>query len=131
MAPRDDDKEMEMEESVDESPMADMGGDYDDAKKDTAERGRMRQFYQQLDKTQEWAENNYYHLPIESQLASLVTINAFWRDYAKHRGKGPFLSSNLAFASRNFTEMIAARPSRMSSPDRLSSFSFKMPWRRA
>ena len=41
------------------------------------------QFYRKLDKTQEWAENNYYHLPIDQQNADLVTVNAFWRDYAQ------------------------------------------------
>ncbi len=76
--------------------------------RDMAARGQMRQFYQRLDKTQEWAENNYWHLPIEQQLAELVTINPFWRDYAKHRFKGPFLSPNAAYACRSFTEMMFA-----------------------
>ena len=42
----------------------------------------VRQLYRQVDKTQEWAENNYYHLTIDKQTADLVTVNAFWRDYA-------------------------------------------------
>jgi hypothetical protein len=46
-------------------------------------RKAVRQFYRQLDKTQEWAENNYYHLPIEQQKADLIMVNAFWRDYAQ------------------------------------------------
>ena len=64
--------------------------------------------YQLLDKTQEWAENNYYHLPIEEQLAELVTVNAFWRDYAEHDPTQPFRSIHFAEASRNFTEMMLA-----------------------
>ena len=75
---------------------------------DKARRGTVRQLYRKLDKTQEWAENNYYHLPIERQNASLITTNAFWKDYAAHDGDGPFLSRNLAEASRNFPEMMLA-----------------------
>ena len=59
----------------------------------------------------EWAENNYYRLPIEQQNAGLVTVNAFWRDYAAWVGggaKGAFVSGNVAEASRNFTEMLLA-----------------------
>ncbi|NUN47922.1 MAG: hypothetical protein HUU15_03730 [Candidatus Brocadiae bacterium] len=84
--------------------------DFDDggAEKDARARGEMKAFYRKLDRTQEWAENNYWHLPIEQQGAELVTVNAFWRDYAAHRRQGPFLSPNLAFASRNFTEMMFA-----------------------
>jgi hypothetical protein len=67
-----------------------------------------RRFFQKLDQTKEWAENNYYHLPIEQQLADLVTINAFWADYAAHDGKSPFLSKSFPQASRNFTEIMLA-----------------------
>lgn len=76
------------------------------------EAGRQREvvraYYRKLGATKEWAENNYYQLPIEKQDASLVTINAFWRDYATWDGKSPFLSVNVAEASRNFTEMMLA-----------------------
>ncbi len=67
-----------------------------------------RQLYRKLDKTEEWAENNYYKLPIQAQDADLVTVSAFWRDYANHGGDGPFLSAHLAEASSNFTEMMFA-----------------------
>src|SRR5262249_48749669 len=66
------------------------------------------QLYRKLDVTQEWAENNYHHLRIQQQLADLVPPTGFWLDYARHDGKGPFLSKNLADASRNFTEMMLA-----------------------
>ncbi|MEK7470009.1 MAG: hypothetical protein AAB074_21790 [Planctomycetota bacterium] len=106
-APRD-----EAEECLAEMAPDSESGDFDDdggrGEKDARARGRMRQFYQKLDKTQEWAENNYWHLPIEQQRAELVTVNPFWRDYAAHRRQGPFLSPNLAYASRNFTEMMFA-----------------------
>ncbi|MBN2582419.1 MAG: hypothetical protein JXL80_05075, partial [Planctomycetes bacterium] len=71
-------------------------------------RERQRQLYVKLDKTEEWAENNYYHLTIDQQTADLVTVNAFWNDYAAHGGKPGFYSTNLAEASRNFTEMMLA-----------------------
>ena len=79
-------------------------------KADAAERAEARQFYRKLDKTQEWAENNYYHLPIEQQNASLITVNAFWRDYAKFdpAADRQFRSINFAEASRNFSEMLLA-----------------------
>lgn len=71
-------------------------------------REKQRGFYQRLDKTQEWAENNYRHLPIEAQNAGLVNANAFWADYAAHDGQTPFLSSAFMEATANFTEMMLA-----------------------
>jgi hypothetical protein len=78
--------------------------------RDAAARADARQFYRQLDKTQEWAENNYYHLPIDQQNADLVTVNAFWHDYAQFDpGQGKqFRSVSFAEASRNFAEMMFA-----------------------
>lgn len=67
-----------------------------------------RRFFQKLDQTKEWAENNYYQLPIEQQNADLVPASAFWADYAEHDGKGPFLSEHFTAATRNFTEMMLA-----------------------
>lgn len=73
-----------------------------------ADRKQVRAFYRKLDKTMEWAENNYYHLPISQQNADLITVNAFWRDWVQHDPAQPFLSRNLAEASRNFPEMMFA-----------------------
>lgn len=70
--------------------------------------GGMRVLYRRLDPTQEWAENNYHHLPIQQQVADLVSVSPFWLDYARHDGKTPFLSRHLAEPSRNFTEMLLA-----------------------
>ena len=92
----DDDMEYE-EESREKADIADLD-----------ERSSMRAFYQKLDKTQEWAENNYYHLTIEQHLADRVVINAFWRDFARHDGRTPFLSRHVASAASNFTEMMCA-----------------------
>ncbi|MGB2819658.1 MAG: hypothetical protein WBF17_01655, partial [Phycisphaerae bacterium] len=79
---------------------------YYDAKK--AARQQARQFYRELGQVQEWVESNYYHLPIEKANASLVTVNAFWRDYAAFDGKGRFFSTNFAEASGSFPEMMFA-----------------------
>ncbi len=65
-------------------------------------------FYRKQLPTKEWAENNYYNLRISEQLASLVTANAFWADYAAWDGKGGFLSPNVSAAAGNFTEMMLA-----------------------
>ncbi len=71
----------------------------------------VRAFYRALGPTKEWAENNYYKLRITEQNAELVTVNAFWRDYAAWvaaGSKGGFVSANVAEAHRNFTEMMLA-----------------------
>lgn len=71
-------------------------------------RQQLRQLYRKLEKTKEWAENNYYHLTIDQQNASLITVNKFWDDFAAHDPESPFLSRNVAEASRNFPEMLLA-----------------------
>jgi hypothetical protein len=76
--------------------------------KDSAKRADVRTLYRPAGITEEFAENNYYHLPIEEMNGGLITANAFWRDYAQHDGKSPFLSINLAEAARNFPEMMFA-----------------------
>ena len=54
----------------------------------------VQQYYRKLDKTMEWVESNYYHLPLEQQTAALITANAFWRDYAGHDpATKPFFST--------------------------------------
>ncbi len=77
----------------------------DDAR---AERKQVRRFYRDVAPTVEYAENNYYELRITQQNAGLVPVNAFWRDYARHEGDGPFLSTKLAEAHGNFAEMMLA-----------------------
>lgn len=85
------------------------GVDFEGAELDATElRRSQRQWYRKLEATKEWAENNYYKLPIEQQNASLITANAFWRDYAAWDGEGAFYSENLTEATRNFAEMMFA-----------------------
>lgn len=70
-----------------------------------------RTYFRELGPVKEWAENNYYKLRQSAQNASLVTVNAFWRDFAAwiaEGSKGPFVSPHVAEASRNFTEIMLA-----------------------
>ena len=70
--------------------------------------GRTQALYRKLETTKEWAENNYYELPIEFQNADLVTVNAFWKDFAEWDGKGGFYSREFPAATGSFTEMMFA-----------------------
>ena len=72
------------------------------------QRGRTRQLYRKLEATREWAENNYYHLPIAKQNRELVTVNKFWNDFASRDSNQPFLSRHVTEATGNFTEMLLA-----------------------
>jgi hypothetical protein len=87
-------------EAIDESNLGDLEA--------TRQRALVRAFFRALGPTKEWAENNYYQLPLAQQTAALIPISAFWRDYAAWDGKTPFVSANLAEAGRNFSEMLLA-----------------------
>ena len=55
-----------------------------------------------------WPRTTTTNCRFNRRLATLVPASSFWVDYARHDGKSPFLSKNLADASRNFTEMMFA-----------------------
>ncbi|MBF0543156.1 MAG: hypothetical protein HQM08_01920 [Candidatus Riflebacteria bacterium] len=82
--------------------------DRDSYEQDAKRRSEFRAFYRALEKTEEWAENNYYKLPIQNQVADLVKVNGFWKDFAARDRKVPFISKNVAEAAGNFTEMMLA-----------------------
>ncbi|MEM7013970.1 MAG: hypothetical protein AAF585_21125, partial [Verrucomicrobiota bacterium] len=71
-------------------------------------RGAVRQLYRKLESTKVWAENNYYHVPIEHQTGAFITVNKFWRDFAAWDGEGPFFSPHFTHATGNLSEMIYA-----------------------
>ncbi|HAL92349.1 MAG TPA: hypothetical protein DCM68_04915 [Verrucomicrobia bacterium] len=98
--------EFRLDEAVPEEAPAFLNSFYDDESE--SREAAQRRFFQKLDRTKEWAENNYYHLPIEQQTAELVGASAIWADYAAHDGKGPFLSEHFPTATRTFTEMMLA-----------------------
>ena len=73
---------------------------------DLRSRGRSQSLFRKLESTKEWAENNYYHLPIAAQNGDLIQVNAFWDDYATWNGEGGFYSREFPAASNSFTEMM-------------------------
>ncbi|MBF0409081.1 MAG: hypothetical protein HQM10_17165 [Candidatus Riflebacteria bacterium] len=77
-------------------------------KADSGRRQEARAFYRALEKTEEYVENNYYKLPIQSQLYALIKENAFWKDFAGRDRNVAFISENIGEASGNFTEMMFA-----------------------
>ncbi|MBF0103042.1 MAG: hypothetical protein HQK77_19260, partial [Desulfobacterales bacterium] len=85
------------------APPSIAGADYFMEKRKDAQR-----FYQKLDKTKEYAENNYYHVLIEHQNADRIKPNRFWLDYATAEKNKPFFSPHIAEASTNFSEMMLA-----------------------
>lgn len=99
------------EESAEECERDDEGGAGEDLKR----REQVRQFFRKLDRTQEWAENHYWHLHYDEMGPELVEPNAFWNDYAKYLAAHPFsadappfLSQHLALPTSSFTEMMFA-----------------------
>lgn len=72
------------------------------------EKAKEQVLYRKLESTKEWAENNYYHLPIEQQVDTLITTNAFWVDFAEWDGQGGFYSREFPEATRCFAEMMLA-----------------------
>lgn len=101
-------------------------GDADEsAKEETAERSTARReafslsgrndadkpspFLRPLGATTEYAENNYYRLPLAEQGSDRVKASPFWAAYARHRSETPdqpFVPTSFAASSRNFTEMV-------------------------
>lgn len=67
-----------------------------------------RAFYRPSEQTREWAENNYWNLPIAAQTADLIPPSRFWVDFALHNPAEPFVSGHLAEAARNPTEALLA-----------------------
>jgi hypothetical protein len=72
------------------------------------ERSQTRAFFKKLDKTKEWAESNYYKRPQNEQNEELITVNAFWKDFAEHDSQRPFLSKNFMLANTHFSEIMLA-----------------------
>lgn len=100
-------RQKEEAKSAAKSP-AEADGDESQLRHDLRPGQIMKQLYRRVDPTQEWAENNYYQLPIQQQLADLIGVSAFWLDYAQHDGKSPFLSRHIASACNSFSEMMFA-----------------------
>jgi hypothetical protein len=79
--------------------------DFDDGIMDR--RREAAPMYRAVDKTQEWAENNWWHRTPAECDADMIEPNRLWRDVARHRGPG-FLSPWLGLASGSFAEAMCA-----------------------
>ncbi|MFH0946250.1 MAG: hypothetical protein V2A76_13705, partial [Planctomycetota bacterium] len=78
------------------------------ANEDLRRRAEVRQLYRAPDRTRRFVEHNYWHRPIEEQDSQLITVNAFWSDYALARGNEPFFSTHFPEAAGSFAEMMLA-----------------------
>lgn len=85
-----------------------LAGDEGGMDRDVAERAQVRRLYRAADRTEEWAESNYYRVRASAQGPGLIPVNGFWRDFARHHGSGPFLSAHVAEATSCFAEMMCA-----------------------
>ncbi|MFO0736312.1 MAG: hypothetical protein U0270_10540 [Labilithrix sp.] len=85
---------------------------------DLAERDGAETLYRGADKTQEWAEVQWWKRRIDEIDASLIEPNRFWRDLALHvlqhgtpeRGifSAPFLSPHIGLCQNSFAEAMTA-----------------------
>jgi hypothetical protein len=92
-------EEMAFDEKAD---FADM-----DMERDVRRRQEAAPMFRAQDKTQEWAENNWWHLTPAESSAALIAPNRVWRDLARHES-GPFLSPSLGLATNSFAEAMCA-----------------------
>ncbi len=74
--------------------------------KEVAAREDARVLYQPVGATEAYVERNWWGRPRVGP--DLVQANAFWRDYARHQGDGPFVSTQVARAAGSFAEMLLA-----------------------
>ncbi|HUQ04643.1 MAG TPA: hypothetical protein VM261_19215 [Kofleriaceae bacterium] len=87
------------------------GGDFDATRlrADLAARESAAPLYRGADKTQEWAEHNWWHTRVAEAGAELVPVAKLWRDLAAHAGgAGPFLSPHVAGVATGFASCVGA-----------------------
>ena len=65
-------------------------------------------YYRSPGPAKEWAENQYYRLPLEAQGPDLIPVSGFWRDFAARDPKVPFLSPRILEAHHNLSEILLA-----------------------
>ncbi len=88
---------------------ADDGGD-DDGFADLAEDRAPREqapLFRAADRTQEWAEHNWWRRTPAQSGPEMIRVHRLWRDLAHHTG-GPFLSPALGLAADSFAEAMCA-----------------------
>ena len=76
---------------------------------DMKERSKARPLFRGADKTQEWAESDWWHVRAADADAALIPTNRFWRDVAAHDfSSGPFLSPHLGECTTSFAAALCA-----------------------
>ncbi len=100
---------MKMAEAAEMSAAGPSGGDFDGdrLRADLATRDSAPPLYRGADKTQEWAEHNWWHTRVADAGAEHVAVARLWRDLAAHRD-GPFLCAHIAGVASGFTACVAA-----------------------
>ena len=79
----------------------------DELDADLARRAEPAPMFRPTDKTQEWAEHNWWHRTPARSEPAMIEANRLWRDLAHHPG-GRFLSPALGLASGSFAEAMCA-----------------------
>jgi hypothetical protein len=74
---------------------------------DLRRRGEEKPMYRAGDKTQEWAEHNWWHRTPAQSGRDMIEPNRLWRDLAQHGAEG-FLSPWLGLATGSFAEAMCA-----------------------
>ncbi|HEU4727469.1 MAG TPA: hypothetical protein VFT22_06265, partial [Kofleriaceae bacterium] len=74
---------------------------------DLARRGEPAPMFRPADRTQEWAENNWWHRTPAEATPRMIEVNRLWRDLAHHAGER-FLSPALGLATASFAEAMCA-----------------------
>lgn len=78
---------------------------------DLRERSQEEAMFRSAEKTQEWAEVQWWKRRLEEIDSSLVAPNRFWRDLAAHLAggeNGPFLSPHVGLCTGSFAEAMCA-----------------------
>jgi|JI10StandDraft_1071094.scaffolds.fasta_scaffold01627_4 hypothetical protein len=86
---------------------AEVADEADDLKADLMLRGEQAPMYRAADRTQEWAEHNWWQRRVEAVGPELIAAARLWRDLAAHRD-GPFLSPHVVDAATSLPAAMAA-----------------------
>ncbi len=79
----------------------------DELADDVVRREEPAPHFRAVDKTQEWVENNWWHLTPGQSGPEMIAPSRLWRDLARHRD-GQFLSPGFGLATRSFAEAMCA-----------------------
>jgi hypothetical protein len=83
--------------------------DMDGFAADMRQRSEATPLYRGADKTQEWAESDWWHVRVADAGPGLIPANRFWRDLAGHDpAAGPFLSPHVGECSGSFAAALCA-----------------------